>query len=55
MPWIRPRPGLLPLLPAELKWLQPHPEVGLLWNSTMADDSSQLKVWHLASNLHWQS
>lgn len=44
MPWIRPRPGLLPLAPFELKWLQPQPEVGLLWNSTLADDRNQLKV-----------
>lgn len=51
MPWVRPRPGLLPLAPHEFKWLQAQPEIGLVWNSTLAEDTSQLKVRQAAGAL----
>eukprot|EP00878_Enallax_costatus_P011830 GHUV01012352.1.p1 GENE.GHUV01012352.1~~GHUV01012352.1.p1 ORF type:complete len:126 (+),score=32.20 GHUV01012352.1:620-997(+) len=44
VPWLRPKPGILPPSASELKLLHPGPEISLLWNSSMPSSDPQLKV-----------
>ncbi|KAF8065885.1 Cn1 [Scenedesmus sp. PABB004] len=44
LPWVRPRPGIMGVAASEFRWLQAQPEVGLVWDSTLADDAEQAKA-----------